>query len=105
MTETESMVERVAKAIFDAENGLDGDCVGDMIYEDFRIDGPVDNAMKETMIVCTMAARAAIAPVIDHAVAIMEARLPLYTDIAARNAIRECISSIKASASVKALEE
>lgn len=54
------MVERVARAIFDAENGLDGDRVGDMLYGDFRIDGPVENAREETMIVCRMAARAAI---------------------------------------------
>lgn len=91
MTETESMVKRVAKAI----------------REKIKVDatGLAPAVASAYIVGIEDAARAAIDPVIDHAVAIMEARLPLYTDIAARNAIRECISSIKASALVKALEE
>lgn len=58
-----SMAERVARAIFDAENGLDGDRIGDMLYEDFRIEGDKDEAIAQVMMVCRMAARAAISAV------------------------------------------
>jgi hypothetical protein len=57
-----SMVERVARAIFDAENGLDGDTIGTIIHGDFRVmvrDG--DKGVGDTMRVCVAAARAAIA--------------------------------------------
>lgn len=97
MTETESMVVRVAKAMC-ASDGANWDAAN--FNETANGDEP-----EEQRGYWLEKARAAIAPVIDHAVAIMEARLPLYTDIAARNAIKECISSIKASALVKALEE
>jgi hypothetical protein len=35
---------------------------------------------------------------LDHAIAIIEARLPLYTDIGQINALRECVSSIRSAA-------
>jgi hypothetical protein len=57
---SEEQVKRAAQAIFDAENGIDGDRIGDMLYGDFRINGPVDNALAETMEVCRLAARAAL---------------------------------------------
>lgn len=53
-------VEEIARAIYDADNDLDGDCVGDMIYGDFRIDGPAVNAKEQTMRVCRAAALAAL---------------------------------------------
>jgi len=42
----------------------------------------------------------------QHAIAIIKARLPLYTDLAAINALKECISSIRSDpVQVKALDE
>lgn len=55
------MVERVARAIYDAENGIDGDQIADMLYDDIRIIGSVDECRAMTLAVCRMAARAAIA--------------------------------------------
>jgi 3-oxoacyl-[acyl-carrier-protein] synthase III len=54
------MVERVARAIYDAENGIDGDQIADMLVEDFRIYGTADECREMTMEVCRQAARAAL---------------------------------------------
>lgn len=54
--------EVVAQAIYDAPNGIDGDQVGDMLIEDFRIEGETPKdcvAMVEE--ICRHAADAAIA--------------------------------------------
>jgi hypothetical protein len=54
-------VERVARAILAAENGLDGDSIGTMLHEDFRIqvrDG--DKGFGDLMTVAKRAAEAAI---------------------------------------------
>lgn len=56
----ERIVEQVARAIRDAENGIDGDTVGDMLYEDFRIEGNADECRAQLLVVCRAAARAAI---------------------------------------------
>lgn len=53
--------EVVARAIFEAENGIDGDRIGTMIYENFRIeDRNGDMGIGETMLVCKKAADAAL---------------------------------------------
>ena len=56
------MVERVARAIYDAPNGIDGDQLADMLVEDCRITG-ADPAACQTQVldVCRHVARAAIA--------------------------------------------
>lgn len=55
------MVERAAQAMFDANNGIDGDRIGDMVYDDFRISGSPDECVAMVMAVCRLAVRAAMA--------------------------------------------
>lgn len=65
------IVEAVARAIYDAPNGIDGDQVSDMLYEDERITGAnAEECRAQTMAVCRSAARAAIAA---HEAALMAA--------------------------------
>lgn len=47
-----SRIDRVAKAIFDAEITLTGDMLGDLIYQSPFINGPKSNAMLQTMWTC-----------------------------------------------------
>ena len=55
------LVEEVARSIYDADNDIDGDQVGDMLYENDRItDVSTEAAIEQTMRVCRSAARAAI---------------------------------------------
>ncbi len=58
---SENMIDRVAQAIYDAPNGIDGDQLADMILDDDRITGqsPVE-CRAQVLAVCQMAARAAI---------------------------------------------
>jgi hypothetical protein len=56
-----AIIEAVARAIYDADNAIDGDRVGDMLYEDFRIGGDREGAIDQVMRVCASAAAAAIA--------------------------------------------
>lgn len=50
----------VAKAIYYAPNGIDGDAVGTMIYENERVECTRYTAKEATLAVCQQAARAAI---------------------------------------------
>lgn len=59
MQNDDELVEKVRDAIFNAENGIDGDQIGDMLHDDFRI--PSENSVEATKMVCERAARAAIA--------------------------------------------
>ena len=60
--EIPEMVERVARAIYDAPNGIDGDQIADMLYEDGRISGKTaEECRAQVLAVCRMASRAAIA--------------------------------------------
>lgn len=57
----DELVEVMARAVFDAPNGLDGDSIATMICENVRvqvIDG--DKGITDTMTVCRAAARAAL---------------------------------------------
>lgn len=56
----QALVERVARAFFEAENGIDGDSVGAMLYENFRIDGSDHACMETTKAVCRLAAISAL---------------------------------------------
>lgn len=68
------MIERVARAIYDAQNGIDGDQVGDMLYTDHRIDGPdAETCRAQVMRVCNYAARAAIAAMREPTEVMIEA--------------------------------
>jgi len=54
-------LEAMALAIFNAANGLDGDTIGTMIIDNFRVDPrDGDNGFGDAMIVCRRAAHAAI---------------------------------------------
>ena len=53
--------ERVARAIYDAPNGIDGDQLADMLIENDRIYGDAEVARQQVMRVCLHAADAAIA--------------------------------------------
>ena len=56
------IVEIMARAFFDADNGIDGDQIGDMIYEDRRINGDsVEQAIALTLDVIGCGMRAAAA--------------------------------------------
>jgi hypothetical protein len=55
------LVDRIARAIYDAPNGLDGDQIADMLYTDERMPDTRDEALVATFDVCRQAARAAIA--------------------------------------------
>jgi len=57
----DTMIERVALAIRKAGNGLDGDTIGTMLRENFRVEPRGDDhGEAELAIVCEAAARAAI---------------------------------------------
>lgn len=68
MSEDRELIERVAKAIYDAEDTQSGDTVGTVIwnsehlfYETLEGEEVADTALRVTMGVCRDAARAAIA--------------------------------------------
>lgn len=71
------MVERVARAIYDAPNGIDGDQVADMLIEDSRISSafPAENR-EQVLAVCRQAARAAIAALREPTDAMIKAASP-----------------------------
>jgi hypothetical protein len=54
-------VDRIARAIYNAPNGLDGDQIADMLYTDDRMPDTREEALIATFDVCRQAARAAIA--------------------------------------------
>lgn len=60
----ESLEAVIARAIYDAPNGIDGDQLADMLIEDDRINGATaDECRAQIMAVCTHAARAAFAAI------------------------------------------
>lgn len=62
MAEDDKLVEVMARAVYDAENGIDGDTIAEIIHENFRIEADDGNkGIDNTMAVCRIAARAAIA--------------------------------------------
>lgn len=62
MDDVPEMVERVARAIYDAENGIDGDTIAELISENDRIRVVGDDlGLPATMEVCRVIASAAIA--------------------------------------------
>lgn len=52
--------EKAVEAMFHAENGIDGDSVGDMVFEDFRISGTAEEAIKTSKAVLARALTAAL---------------------------------------------
>ena len=55
------IVERVAQAIYDAPNGIDGDQLADMLLDDDRISGAnVEECRRQILAVCRQVAIAAI---------------------------------------------
>lgn len=59
--ESWELVEKAAKAIYDAANGLDGDHIATIIHENFRVEvRDDDKGIGDTMVVCRAAARAAL---------------------------------------------
>lgn len=62
MAEDENLVEAMARSIYDADNGIDGDTIAEIIHENFRIETADGNrGIDNTMAVCRIAARAALA--------------------------------------------
>lgn len=64
---SEAIVEIIARAIYAADNGIDGDTIGSMLYEDFRIEpkgqpgvDPATECRDATLGVCKTAATAAL---------------------------------------------
>lgn len=62
MAGDKNLVEAMARAIYDADNGIDGDTIAEIIHENFRIEAADGNrGIDNTMAVCRIAARAALA--------------------------------------------
>lgn len=62
MIDQEKRIAAATQAIFAAENGIDGDSIGTMIHENFRIEPTGDDkGLPATMDVCRRAAIAALA--------------------------------------------